>query len=301
METTAPLFTIALPTYNRADKLPGWFEKMAAQTCPDFEVIVVDDGSSDNTTKVVRELQKQHPFTITYIMKPNQGRMTAINKAIEAATGQFFMIMDDDDYLLPEALETVKTTWDSLSDQKKPAFCGVAGLCQNESGEVIGDTFPTDPPTIPLDTDFFSLRDDYGVKGDKKEVVLTSLIKGFRFPYFKGEKRGFTNSLWFHLAKTHKARCINTPLCVKDYLAGGLSKNIRAAMMRSPRTSAQFYEEMLATFPKMTRKRYFTYCVQYQRFCLHAGECPDILRFGAKSVVSFPLAVLIFFRDKLTG
>ena len=96
-----PIVTVLIPTFNRAHLLPECLESILAQTYPYLEIIIINDGSSDKTSEVV----KPYLDRITYIEKVNGGKASAVNRGLKYARGEFIWIMDDDDLALPNALE----------------------------------------------------------------------------------------------------------------------------------------------------------------------------------------------------
>ncbi len=93
-----------IPTYNRAVLLKEAIESVLAQSLAPTEILVVDDGSDDNTADIVASFGEQ----VTFIQKPeNKGKADSLNKAIEQATGDYVWIVDDDDLVDPEALATL--------------------------------------------------------------------------------------------------------------------------------------------------------------------------------------------------
>lgn len=97
-----PKISVVIPTYNRATTVPRAIESVLAQTVTDLEVIVVDDGSSDETGKV---LAKMFGDRIRYYAQPNQGASVARNKGIEEARGEWIAFLDSDDLWEPEKLK----------------------------------------------------------------------------------------------------------------------------------------------------------------------------------------------------
>ena len=73
------MITIFTPTYNREHTIVRTYESLKKQTCTDFEWVVVDDGSSDDTIKVLLELKKKANFTMTIHQQENAGKHVAIN------------------------------------------------------------------------------------------------------------------------------------------------------------------------------------------------------------------------------
>src|SRR3954466_3782814 len=98
-------YTVFTPSYNRAHLLPRVYESLEKQTFRDFEWLVVDDGSKDNTAQVIKELAAKASFPVRYVAKPNGGKPTAVNRGAQEAQGRLITILDSDDWFKPEALE----------------------------------------------------------------------------------------------------------------------------------------------------------------------------------------------------
>ncbi len=99
-----PLFSIVLPTYNRAHMLPGALATVVGQTFKDYEVLIVDDGSVDNTPEMIKEWTKDPRFKYTRVPK-NIGNMACRNMALEMATGTWITNIDSDDFWTFNRLE----------------------------------------------------------------------------------------------------------------------------------------------------------------------------------------------------
>jgi glycosyltransferase involved in cell wall biosynthesis len=106
---TAPFFSVIVPVFNRASVLGAALQSVLAQTCQDFEIIVVDDGSSDNPRAVVEQVGDPR---IRFVHQENQGGGTARNTGINAARGRFVAPLDSDDIFLPHHLESMKNLLD---------------------------------------------------------------------------------------------------------------------------------------------------------------------------------------------
>ncbi len=96
-----PTVSIIIPTYNRSALLKQALLSCLDQTYRDFEIIVVDDGSTDDTRKMVEGLNSQQ---IVYIHQSNRGRSRARNRALSKARGKYIAFLDSDDMYLPEKL-----------------------------------------------------------------------------------------------------------------------------------------------------------------------------------------------------
>jgi len=96
----APLVSVIIPTYNRSEMLKRALESVRAQTFPDYEIVVIDDGSEDDTPRLVASL----PGPIRYVRIEQAGPAAARNAGIEAAAGELLAFLDSDDEWLPEHL-----------------------------------------------------------------------------------------------------------------------------------------------------------------------------------------------------
>ena len=103
-----PLVSVVIPTFNRAGQVLAALKSVLAQTYREFEVIVVDDGSADDTACVLRPFlstEDGQANQVRYIFQPNQGQSAARNRGVEAARGEWIAFLDSDDVWFPEKLE----------------------------------------------------------------------------------------------------------------------------------------------------------------------------------------------------
>jgi glycosyltransferase involved in cell wall biosynthesis len=108
---SSPFFSIILPTYNRAHTLARCIDSIIRQTYSDWELIIVDDGSTDDTEALVRSY---HDVRIKYVYQENQERSAARNHGIRLAQGEWLCFQDSDDEYLPEHLEILSDGIQSL-------------------------------------------------------------------------------------------------------------------------------------------------------------------------------------------
>ena len=98
---SAILFSIVIPTYNRAKVLPRAIESVLTQNFKNYELIVVDDGSTDETDRIIQ----QYSSSLKYIYQPNEGACVARNNGASVANGRYLIFLDSDDWLLSSTLE----------------------------------------------------------------------------------------------------------------------------------------------------------------------------------------------------
>lgn len=124
-------FTIITPTFNREDMLQTTIKSVQAQTFTDWELIIVDDGSTDNTEKVVKDLFLKDE-RIKYIKKPNTGQADSLNVGSSHASGEFITFLDSDDEAYPNWLEVVNKNL----KEETPVLC-VAAIRKMMNGSMV--------------------------------------------------------------------------------------------------------------------------------------------------------------------
>lgn len=251
-----PTLTIFTPAYNRAHTLSRTYESLLKQSNKDFEWLIIDDGSRDNTTELVKEWSlKKNGFKIQYIYKENGGMHTAHNLAYEKITTELNVCIDSDDVLAEEAVEKILSHWRKV---RSKGYCGIIGLDEDmRNGKVIGKAFPPDMVETTLSQYYAS-----GGKGDKKLVYRTDLIKKTPpYPVFPGEKYVGLGYKYSILDLKYKLSVLNEVLCKVDYQESGSSNNMFRQYLNNPKGFA-FIRKWDMKHP-ITRKRHILNCVYY--------------------------------------
>jgi glycosyltransferase involved in cell wall biosynthesis len=129
-----PTVSVIIPTYNRAEAVQRTLDSVFAQTFEDFEVVVVDDASDDDTATAVESYDDDR---LTFIQhETNRGGSVARNTGIEAANGTYLAFLDSDDEWRPRKLETQVATLERRSDDWVAAYCGVDVVPESDPGLV---------------------------------------------------------------------------------------------------------------------------------------------------------------------
>ena len=227
--------TIFTPTYNRAHTLDRLYRSLCAQTCPDFEWLVIDDGSTDNTAALVQTFIEEKKIPIRYIYKENGGLYTGYNTAYAVIETELNTCIDSDDAMPADAVETILRTWKEKGSDR---YAGLIGLdCDMENGQPIGGPFPEDL------TDCFLL--DLSTKrihrGDTKQVMRTELMKQVApMEGFPGEKNFNPIYMLLQVCDNYPLIVINQPLCLVEYQQDdSMSRNIWRQYLDSPRSFAK--------------------------------------------------------------
>lgn len=271
--------TVFTPTYNRAHIIENLYRSLQRQTFCDFEWLIVDDGSADNTEALVSAWQREdNKFPVRYCKKENGGKHTAINKALELAEGELFFVMDSDDYLTDDALEKL-AAWESELP-KNGTFCGVAGNL---------GTSETETPNRVFEGEYHegTLLDRYSVvDGERAMVFYTDIHRKYPYPVFDGE-RFMTEAVVYNrmAADGYKMRFYNDIVCVYEYQPDGLTRTGNSLFLNNPKGYGLWLREK-AKFEKISLleriKLYYTFTCDLSGR-LSAKEIADCI--GAPYVV----------------
>lgn len=223
------MVTVLTATYNREKLLPKLFESLLIQTCRDFNWIIIDDGSTDNTKELVKIFKSKADFEIIYKYKENGGKHRALNFAYQFINNSLTFIVDSDDYLTNDAIEVIKETY--LKYQFEKDLCGFSFLRGKPAG---GYLSTTGVPRDGLKETFVECRINRNIGGDMAEVWYTHCLKEYKFPEIEGEKFLGEDIIWLKMSKKYKIRFFNKVIYISGYLDNGLTKNRRKHNINSP-------------------------------------------------------------------
>lgn len=217
------VLTIFTPTYNRGHLIKRVYDSLRKQTDKSFEWIIIDDGGIDNTEQIINKLILDNKmFPMSYKKINHGGKHRAINQAINMSQSDYFMIVDDDDYLMPKAVEIIKKWIETISGDKKLA--GVSGLKGFSERECVGQRGHKNCKGY-IDGNVFQLK-EMGFTGDMAEVYRTEILKRFPFPEYEGETYISENYLWYQVALAgYNVRWFQEIIYICEYLPSGLTCN----------------------------------------------------------------------------
>ncbi|KRC68944.1 GalNAc(5)-diNAcBac-PP-undecaprenol beta-1,3-glucosyltransferase [compost metagenome] len=220
MTDTPIFFTVLTPSYNRAGTLHRVYESLSRQTFRNFEWVVVDDGSTDNTHESVLAWQARADFPIRYVWQNNQHKKTAFNRGVREARGQMIVGLDSDDEMPPDALAIFKNAWDAIPPARRDSYVAVTGLCARPDGTIVGDRYPQDV----FDSTAVDVYFRYRIKGEKFGCMRTDILRKYPFPE---DVAGFVpeSLVWWAVARAgYLSRFINRVVRTYHDTPGGLSQ-----------------------------------------------------------------------------
>lgn len=291
------MITVFTPTYNRAHTLEKLYQSLLQQDCYDFEWLVINDGSTDNTDTLFKEwLNKEQPFTIRYYVVKNGGKQRAINEALKLTLGEYFFIVDSDDILLPHAISFIINAFKSLP--KDDSFIGISGIRGGLDGKPLY-RIPKINSTIGY-VDANNLeREQYGLQADMAEAFYTDKIRKYTFPVWEGEKFTPEAVIWNQMALDgYQLRWFNKVIYLCEYQADGLTRSSWQLLRNNPMGYAMLFNTQLKSAKGLKAKVNLT--LQFISSCCLAKEYKYVNYCNALylSYLLFPLGWILSLRRK---
>ena len=199
-------FTVFTPCYNGEKTIHRVFESMNAQTYTNWEWIIINDGSTDNSDSVIKELISESKWggQIQYIKQENAGKHVAWNRAVKMAIGQLFVSADCDDSFVPDTLEFFNQKANEL---RGADFCGsdlsgISVCCYDpDTNQIVGTLYPQDG----IISNDIELAYKYHLSGEKWGCVRVDLLKQRPFPELKGHYYN-ESFLWYSFPRDGYAK-----------------------------------------------------------------------------------------------
>ena len=288
--------TVFTPTYNRGYIIAKCYESLKKQTFKNFEWLIYDDGSSDNTKEVVNGFIEEGILNIRYYYGKNAGKHVAINRGTDLAKGELFFIVDSDDYLTEASLQLVNDAWDSIEESNKNKYAGVSGrryLVNKENNE-----FNFTNKYYDADAIKFNLIDN-NIQ-DKAEVYVTNLLKKYKFPEFEGENFMTEAVVWYKMAEDgYKIRWFNEDIYVCEYLDDGLTANFYSRRIKSIKSTCDSYNKLSAF--KIPLKYKIRYKINYFRYGVSKYSISYLIKELIEKkfiITSLSIGYLMYLHDK---
>jgi glycosyltransferase involved in cell wall biosynthesis len=218
-------FTVFTPTYNRAGTLYRVYNSLLNQSYKNFVWLIIDDGSTDNTRDIVQGWLDESKLKIDYHYKKNGGKHTAMRMAYDLAATKYFLAIDSDDELTPDALEVFNEEWVNLEQNPfGDQFAEVSALTHFNDGKLFGNyIFPATNKYIDSNWHEMVLKN----RNNNEHIVcwnLDKLKECVKIPdkFWLSDKVSFFNeaTLWARIGKKYKTRYLNKGLRLY-YFDGG--------------------------------------------------------------------------------
>lgn len=294
--------TVFTPTYNRAHTLNRVYESLKRQTCDDFEWLVVDDGSTDNTKTLVDGFiaESGPDMIIHYVYKDNGGLYTGYNVAYTTIKTELCVCIDSDDYMPDDAVEKIVTFWKEHGSER---HAGILGLDYNVvTKELIGGLFPEGLKEVY----FYDLTLKRLHAGDTKPVMRTALMRQVAPQIgFPGEKNFNPVYMMLQVCDDYPVLLMNENLCNVEYQIGAdsMSQAIWRQYMNSARSFAKL-RLLEMGLKHNTIRNQMRVCVHYISSCLLCKDSGWLKNSPLKmmtlllSPLGFALYVIVLWKNK---
>ena len=299
--------TVFTPAYNRVRTISRTYRSLSQQTCHDFEWLIVDDGSTDNTREYVKSIianaevindNEFYGYSLTspwlkihYIYQENQGMHGAHNTAYDAIQTELNTCIDSDDYMPLDAVEKILFAWNSLSDIEKSKYAGIIALDVDEQNHnVVGSGLPTDRKSTTLGGYY-----ERGGNGDKKLIYRTDVIKSVpRYPIFEGERYVGLAYKYMLIDQHYELLILNEPVCVVEYQQDGSSFGMYKQYWNNPK-GWSFYRKNEMLYTKSFKRRLMV-CAHYVSSSIMSSNKRFITESPRKltTLLAIPLGILLY-------
>lgn len=255
--------TIITPTYNRSKLLTRLYESLCKQTNKNFQWLIIDDGSTDNTKSEVKKYINDN-FIIEYHSKKNGGKHTALNLSHRFIMGKYVCIVDSDDFLIPQAVERIVNDFKKYENNSKIACLSYL------RGKSIDNALTKVPECNYIVSDYISFRVNQEYKGDMFEVMRSQVFLEYNFPVFKNEKFMLESWLFNNIAQRYKTVYINEIIYISNYLPTGLTQSARKLRYNNPKGAMADCESYFS--PKVKLKIRLKYYLLFDMFGYASNE-----------------------------
>lgn len=223
---TIAVFT---PTFNRAYKLPDLYKSLLRQTNKDFVWLVVDDGSTDDTKRLINSYINEKLINIRFVSRENGGKQRAHNTALSNCYEELFFTVDSDDYLVDSAIQQVIDAWTPLKTKKNIA--GMIALCGENDNKPLNTYLPRGLKT----TKIYDLYSKYHFAGDATLIYRTSILKQYPYDVADGEKFIAESFVYLQIDEKYDLSTLNSVLMIRKYLPDGYTKSARTVARLNPK------------------------------------------------------------------
>ncbi len=233
------MLTVFTPTYNRVKTISRLYDSLEKQSSHNFNWIIVDDGSEDETESYIQSIIDHAPFKVTYVKQDNSGKHSAINKGISLSNDEWFFIVDSDDVLPGDSISKV-TEKIALLDST------YSGVCFRKA-DLEGNLLGTSAQMVDYEKNMSPTEAGHLFKGDLAYIFRSESMKKYPFPIIKGEKFVPELYIWNKIGDCGKIKFFGRDvvyLC--EYLDDGYSQNFSRNLLRNPKGFSIHYRAQIS-------------------------------------------------------
>ena len=199
--------TVFTPAYNRANTIERAYKSLENQTSKEFIWLIIDDGSTDNTSEMIAQIKEHASFPIEYHRKENGGRHTAVNYSYQFLKTRYVVTLDSDDELLPDAVEKMLKTWNDIPKNEYDRFWCISGReMYAHNGKMVGAPYPEGINQLAGKT---QRRVIMKYPGEKHCCRKVAIHIQYPFPEFPDTKFITENVVWEKINRKYDQYCVN--------------------------------------------------------------------------------------------
>lgn len=286
------LFSIITPCYNSSKTLMRTYESLKSQSFRDFEWILVDDASTDNTRQLILELAENASFPIKYILfDENHFGSKSVYEAACIATGKFACILDHDDELLPTTLHEVSEIIKRFDVEQNTELAGVCGRCIDETHKLIGRLFKEN----------FFISNEGDIRFKKRitcelfQFTKVSILK----KYFSMIEPGYTNGFcWAKISEEYDYIYTNMVFRIYDTALESSYSNTYKKVVVYPKNKRNAVESTIKAYQgKLIFNPIFSVklCSSYIRHCILSNEAASFRGMPFFYKITLPITLVLGF------
>ena len=280
MSDEKPEVSVIIPTYNRANLIGRSIQSVLNQTYQEFEIIVVDDGSTDNTEYVVKGFDDARIRYVRY--QENRGGSAARNAGIKIASGDYIAFQDSDDEWLPEKLEKQMVIFKSASVKVGVVYTGFWRIQNNKKKYIPSSAITKKSGNVYksiLNRNFITTQSAV----IKKEVFKKTGMFDERIPAFQDW------DLWIRISKYYEFQYVGEALVISYYQSKSISANKKASINAHKMILDKYFED-LRKYKKILANHYFNIG---SKLYLN-GERRESGIYFLKSIKTYPIYIIFF-------
>ncbi|MFR9164959.1 MAG: glycosyltransferase family 2 protein [Dysgonomonas sp.] len=263
--STDILISVLTPVYNRADKIHRVFDSLEKSTYRNFELIILDDGSTDNIEEVVNEYKQKVTYPVTFLRKENEGKHVALNILHQMAKGKYVFQLDSDDEIMPDAMETALKVWDNIDPAKKDDYwCVLGRVIDQHERKMQGELFDEGVNNLEWDEIRKIMKKN---QAEKWGLQRTDVLRKYKLPEPKGITFVMEGLLWDLIQNDYKEYLTNEIFRVY-YINDGdcLTQPIKNIQWAKNKYYSRLYSLNRGKTYKIPLKEYWTH-IAYVSIC----------------------------------
>lgn len=204
--------TVVTITYNRAHTIHRVFNSLMSQSYKNFEWLIIDDGSTDNTEELIEEYKKKAWFPIRYKKKKHAGKYEGANFSYKHINTKYFTNCDSDDEMLPQGLEILMNLWNEVPEEEyHRIWCVTARCIDSDSRELVGKRFPDNINNLK---GIANRKIIMNTSGEKQSCRRLDIVREFPFPVYKDTTKLVPNMVWTRINSLYDQYCTNEPASI---------------------------------------------------------------------------------------